>query len=182
MIRINLLPHREREKAENLRRQFVLLTSSFIALVFIIAAVHVYIILTIADLEKDMNVQEDRFVGLTKAIGDIEGYKRDKAILERKLAAINALEENRLAPVRMLDELSRMVIANDVRFEKLTEKGSELTIEGLARNNIAVARFMKSLAGASFVKTVDLSSAREKELSGFKLQHFILSCMLKKGS
>ena len=92
------------------------------------------------------------------------------------------LEENRLAPVRILDEVSRMVIANDIWFEKLMIKGSELTIEGVARNNIAVARFMKSLAGAGFVKTVDLSSTREKEISGFKLQEFVLSCMLKKGS
>ncbi len=182
MIRINLLSHRKQAKAENLKRQISLLAASFIALVFIIGAFHLYVILTIAGLEEDMKVQEDRFSGLTKSLGDIVGHRKEAAVLERKLAIINSLEENRLAPVRILDEVSRMVIANDIWFEKLMIKGSELTIEGVARNNIAVARFMKSLAGAGFVKTVDLSSTREKEISGFKLQEFVLSCMLKKGS
>jgi type IV pilus assembly protein PilN len=182
MIRINLLSHRELAKEENLTHQITLLAASFIVLVFIIVAFHVTIILTIANLEKDIKVQEDRFAELTKAAGGLEGNRRETAILERKLAVINALEENRFVPVRMLDELSRMVIANEIWFEKLMVKGSELTIEGVARNNIAVASFMKSLSGAGFVKTVDLSSTREKEISGFKLQQFVLSCMLKKGS
>jgi type IV pilus assembly protein PilN len=103
-----------------------------------------------------------------------------KAILERKLAIINNLEENRLAPVMMLDELSLLVPVKDVWLDKISEKGSEITLEGVARSNIAVAHFMKNLSGANFVKTVDLLSTREKEISAMKLQQFVISCVKKK--
>jgi type IV pilus assembly protein PilN len=183
MIKINLLPYRERAKVEDLTRQIALIAISFIAFILIVGVVQLYVSLTIGGLEKDVKQQEDRLSELTKVIGDIERYKRDAAVLDRKLAVIESLEQNRLAPVRMLDELSGLVPVKDIWIEKLTEKGSGLTIEGVARNNIAVALFMKNLAGSSFIQSVDLLSTKEKEVSGIKLQQFVVSCVLnKKGS
>jgi type IV pilus assembly protein PilN len=102
------------------------------------------------------------------------------ATLQKKLAIINALEENRLAPVKMLDELSLVVPVKEVWLDKISEKGTEITMEGMARNNIAVAHFMKNLSVANFVKAVDLISTREKEIAGIKLQQFVISCVKKK--
>ncbi|MEI8173210.1 MAG: PilN domain-containing protein [Deltaproteobacteria bacterium] len=181
MIKINLLPYRETGKRDNITRQIALIAVSFIALVIVIGAIHLFVSFKIGGLENDVKDQEEKLAKLTKVIGDIEGYKRNKAILEKKLAIINSLEENRLAPVRMLDELSGLVPVKDIWLEKLTEKGMDITIEGVARNNIAVALFMRNLAGARFIKSVDLLSTKEKEVSGIKLQQFVVSCV-KKGS
>lgn len=180
MIKINLLPYRERAKVENLTRQIALIVISFIALILVVGAVQLYVSLTIGGLEKDVKQQEGRLVELTKIIGDIERYKKDKAVLDRKLAVIDSLEQNRLAPVRMLDELSTLVPVKEIWLEKLTQKESGLTIEGVARSNIAVALFMKNLVASSFVASVDLTSTKEKEMSGVKLQQFVVSCVLKK--
>jgi Tfp pilus assembly protein PilN len=169
MIKINLLPYRERAKVEDLTRQIALIAISFIALILLVGGVQLYMSLTIGGLEKDVKQQEDRLVELTKVIGDIERYKRDAALLDRKLAVIESLEQ-----------LSGLVPVKDIWLEKLTEKESGLTIEGVARNNIAVALFMKNLVGSSFIKSVDLTSTREKEISGIKLQQFVVSCVLKK--
>jgi len=181
MIKINLLPYREREKKEGATRQIAWIVVSFIALILVVGGLHFYLMWAIDGLKQDVNQQEIRLSQLTKIIGDIEGYKRDKAILEKKLAIINTLETNRLAPVRMLDELNGLVPVKDIWLEKLTERGAELTIEGMARSNIAVALFMKNLVGSSFIKSVDLQSTKEKEVSGIKLQQFVVSCV-KRGS
>jgi len=181
MIKINLLPYREKGKRDDTTRQIALIAISFIALILFIGAIQLYIGLKIGDLENDVKEQEEKLAKLTKIIGDIERYKHDKAILEKKLAIINSLEENRLAPVRMLDELTGLVPVKDIWLEKLTEQGRDITIEGVARNNIAVALFMKNLAGASFIKSVDLLSTKEREISGIKLQQFVVSCV-KRGS
>ncbi|MCX5835443.1 MAG: hypothetical protein NTX62_00410, partial [Deltaproteobacteria bacterium] len=119
MIKINLLPYRERAKVEDLTRQIALIAISFIALILIVGGVQLYVSLTIGGLEKDVKQQEDRLSELTKVIGDIERYKRDAAVLDRKLAVIESLEQNRLAPVRMLDELSGLVPVKDIWIEKL---------------------------------------------------------------
>lgn len=181
MIKINLLPYREAGKKENITRQIALIVLSFIVFFLIMGSVQLYISATISGLEKDVKDQEDRLAQLTKIIGDIEIYKRDKAVLDKKLAVINSLEANRLAPVRMLDALTGLVPVKDIWLEKLTEKGSELIIEGVARNNIVVALFMRNLVESNFIKFVDLQSTKEREISGVKLQQFVVSCV-KKGS
>ena len=180
MIRINLLPYREREKKEDLTRQIVIIVITLVVFLLVIGSFQLYLSISTSSLEKNIKLQEEELARLTKTIGDIEQYKLNKSTLERKLAIINNLEENRLAPVMMLDELSLLVPVKDVWLDKISEKGSEITIDGMARNNIAVAHFMKNLSGANSVKTVDLLATREKEISGMKLQQFIISCVKKK--
>jgi len=181
MIRINLLPYREKEKIEDITRQIMVIGITFVVFVLALGSFHLYLSLSISSLEEDITKQQNELDRLNKIIRDIDTFKRDKALLEKKIAIINTLEENRLAPVRMLDELTTMVPVKDVWLEKLSEKGTSITIEGMARNNIAVAHFMKNLAGSTFIKSVDLVSTKEKEVSGIKLQQFIISCVKKKG-
>ena len=180
MIRINLLPYREREKKEDLTRQIVIIAITLVVFLLAVGSFQLYLTLSVNSLEKNVKLQEEELASLTRTIGDIEKYKMNKTVLERKLTIINNLEENRLAPVIMLDELSTLVPVKDVWLDKISEKGSDLTIEGVARNNIEVAHFMRNLSGANFVRIVDLVSTREKEMSGMKLQQFVISCVKKR--
>lgn len=181
MIRINLLPYREKEKIEDITRQIMVIGITFVVFVLSLGSFHLYLSMSISSLEENITKQQNELDRLNKIILDIDTFKSDKALLEKKIAIINTLEENRLAPVRMLDELTSMVPVKDVWLERLSEKGTAITIEGMARNNIAVAHFMKNLAGSTFIKSVDLVSTKEKEISGIKLQQFIISCVKKKG-
>ena len=180
MIRINLLPYREKEKKENLKRQIIVITGSFIFfLLLLLVFFQRSISMSITNLEKEVKNSEDRLVVLTKIVGDIEVFKADKNDLEKKLKIIKTLEENRLAPVRMLDELTMLVPANDLWLEKFSEKGKDLRIEGVARDNTVVARFMKNLELSNYIKSIDLVSSRQTEISGVKLQQFVMTCALR---
>ena len=181
MIRINLLPYREKEKQVNLQRRFVFLAGSLVLFLLVLGAVYLYFSRSISGLEKSIQEEDAKLVVLNKKVGDIEGFKRDKQEVEQKLAVIKSLESNRLFPVRMLDELNILVPARDIWLERINQTGNDLRIEGVARNNDVVARFMKSLEKASFIQTVDLMGTKEKEVSGNKLQQFILTCITKKG-
>ena len=109
----------------------------------------------------------------------MEGFKKAKKELEQKLGVIKSLEGNRLFPVRMLDELNTLVPSKDVWLEKIVHTGKELRIEGMARDNGAVAVFMKSMENATFAQSIELVTSREKEIAGVKLQQFILTCVMK---
>jgi type IV pilus assembly protein PilN len=182
MIKINLLPYREQEKKENLQRQIMILSGTLALFLLIILAVHLYFTMSIGNMETKIREAEAKLVVLDKKVGDIEGYKRDKKELEQKLGVINSLEKNRLFPVRMLDELNQLVPSREAWLEKLTQTGQQLHIEGMARDNGTVARFMKNMEKASFVQSVELVVSREKEVVGVKLQQFILTCVIKKGT
>lgn len=181
MIRINLLPYRETAKKENLKRQITIIAGSFV--IFFLALVYIQIALSssIGTLEKKITEKEDRLVVLKKTLGDIEAFKRDLMELEQKLAVIRGLEANRLFPVRMLDELAMLTPVKDMWLERITGTGLDLRIEGIARSNISVARFMKSLELSSIVSSANLLSTKRVDVSGLKLQQFTLSCVLKKG-
>jgi type IV pilus assembly protein PilN len=181
MIKINLLPYREKEKKENLQRQIMILSGTLVLFLLIILAVHLYFSMSISGMETKVREADAKLVVLNKKVGDIEGFKRDKKELEQKLEVINSLERNRLFPVRMLDELNLLVPSREAWLEKITQTGQELRIEGMARDNGTVARFMKSMEKAGFVQSVELVVSREKELAGENLQQFILTCVMKKG-
>jgi type IV pilus assembly protein PilN len=181
MIRINLLPYREKAKKENLQYQLIALSGALVLFLLIILSVHVYFNMNISSMEMKIKEVEAKLVILNKKVGDIEGFKRDKRELEQKLGVINALETNRLFPVRMLDELNLLVPSKEAWLEKITQTGQDLRIEGMAKDNGTVARFMKNIEKAGFVQSVDLVVSREKEVAGVKLQQFILTCVMKKG-
>jgi type IV pilus assembly protein PilN len=181
MIRINLLPYREAEKKENLKRQITIIAGSFIIFFLLLVYIQISLKSSIGALDTKIKENEDKIVTLTKKLGDIEKFKRDISELQQKLAVIKGLEENRLFPVRMLDEMAMLTPVKDMWLEKLTETGTELRIEGIARNNIVVANFMKNLEFSSIVSSVSLISTRQKDVFGFQLLQFTVSCMLKKG-
>ena len=142
---------------------------------------HLYLGMTISGLEKKILEADARLVVLNKKVGDIEDFKKDKKELEQKLAVINTLEVNRFFPVRMLDELNMVVPSRDIWLDRVIETGKDLRIEGVARDNGILARFMMNLGRAGFVQSVDLVISQEKDVAGVKLQQFALTYVMKKG-
>jgi type IV pilus assembly protein PilN len=181
MIRINLLPYREKAKKENIKKQITIIAGSFILFFLILVYLQISLSFSISTLETKIKENDEKLVVLAKKLGDIEGLKRTIQELKQKLAVIKGLETDRFFPVRMLDELAQLVPQKDMWLEKIAEAGPDLRIEGVARDNIVVARFMKSLEFSSIVSSVRLVSTKEKEVAGFKLQQFTLSCTLKRG-
>lgn len=181
MIRINLLPYREKEKKEDIQRQIIIISGSLLLFLVILISGHLYLGMTISGLEKKILEADARLVVLDKKVGDIEGFKKDKKELEQKLAVINTLEVNRFFPVRMLDELNMVVPSKDLWLDRIAETGKNLRIEGVVRENDILARFMKDLERAGFIQSVDLVVSKEKEIAGVKLQQFTLTCVMKKG-
>lgn len=181
MIRINLLPYHEAAKKENLIRQITILAGSFVVFLLLMILIKVSLSSSVGRLEEKIKAKEEHLVVLTKKLGDIEGLKRATKELEQKLAVINRLEEDRLFPVHLLEEMARLVPNADVWLEKITTTGAELRIDGVARNNIAVALYMKKLELSKMVSAVTLVSTKQREVSGYQLQQFTFACVLKKG-
>lgn len=181
MIRINLLPYREKEKKEDIQRQIVIISGSLLLFLVILISGHLYLGMTISGLEKKIREADAKLVVLDKKVGDIEGFKKDKKELEQKLGVINTLEVNRFFPVRMLDELNMLVPSNDLWLDRVTQTGTALRIEGVARDNVTMASFMINLERAGFIQSVDLVVSKEKDVAGVKLQQFVLTCVMKKG-
>jgi len=181
MIKINLLPYHEKEKKENFARQVSIIAGAFVLFLLLLVFIQLSISSSVSKLETQVKEAEATIVGLNKKLGDLDKFKKDKKELELKLGVIKTLEENRLEPVRTLDELSLLVPSKQISLVRIVQKENNLTIEGIGRDNIVVADFMKTIENFGPIKSVDLVSSKKVEISGITLQQFNFSCVLKKG-
>jgi type IV pilus assembly protein PilN len=181
MIKINLLPYREKKKKENLVQQIYIIAGSFVVFILLLVWLQVWTNSSISDLKSQIKESENLLVDLDKKIGNLEKFKANKKELEQKLGVIATLEENRLAPVKTLDNLAQLVPSNDIWLIKITQKDNNIKIDGVGRDNIVVADFMKDIEKFDPIKSVDLISSKNTEISGITLQQFNFACILKKG-
>ncbi|HNY51260.1 MAG TPA: PilN domain-containing protein [Smithella sp.] len=181
MIKINLLPYREKAKKDTFARQIFIVVGSLIILLLVLGWVTIWMKTSISDLENKVKESEVTLADLDKKIGNLEIYKKDKKDLEDKLGVISTLEENRLAPVKTLDNLALLVPSKDIWLTKITQKGDNISIEGIGRDNLVVADFMKTLEKFDPIKSVDLIASKKTEYAGITVQQFNFSCFLKKG-
>ncbi len=181
MIKINLLPYREKEKKENIVRQISIIGGSFVLFILLLVFAQVKLSSSVSRLESQIKEAEVKLVDLNKKIGDLDKFKKDKKDLEQKLGVIKTLEENRIAPVKTLDDLAALVPSKNIWLVKIVQKNDKLTIEGVGRDNIIVADFMKTIEKFEPIKSVDLVSSKNVEIGGIALQQFNFSCIMKKG-
>ncbi|MGB5217903.1 MAG: PilN domain-containing protein [Smithella sp.] len=181
MIKINLLPYREKAKKDTFSRQIFMLAGSLIILLLVLGWVTIWMKSSISSLENQVKESEVTLADLDKKIGNLENFKKEKKDLEDKLGVISTLEENRLAPVKTLDNLALLVPPKDIWFTKITQKGNGISLEGIGRDNLVVADFMKTLEKFDPIKSVDLISSKKTEVAGITVQQFNFACVLKKG-
>ncbi len=181
MIRINLLPYHEKAKKESQAKQIIIISGSLLIFLLLIGMVHLWITTSVSSLEKDIKTKEDKIKDLDKRIGEVKSIEAEKKVLERKLGVIQNLEKNRDYPVRLFADVAGKVPTKDVWLEKLTQTGQSLQIEGKARDNFAVVRFIRNMESSMYIQSVELISSKQMEISGIKLQQFVLSCVLKSG-
>lgn len=181
MIKINLLPYVEKKKVADVKRQVIIILSSFVVFLLIIASLHIHVARSISKLEKEIEVAENQLRVLTRLTGNLEKFKNDKIILKKKLAIIENLEKSRLDPVLFLDDLAMMVPEKSVWLTALSESGTNLKMDGVAKDNSTIADFMRNLERSQFIKSVDLISSKQIVISGIRLKEFTLLCTMKKG-
>ncbi len=181
MIKVNLLPYRERKKKDLWKRQIFVASATFGAFLLIIATLHGYIYFNVNGLERDVKAAEGRLKELNKLAAEFNSVKADKDLLAKKIEVINNLEKSRTDVVLLLNEVARTIPPGQVWLVLLAETGSNLRIDGIARDNLAVAVFMNNLERSALIKSVDLSASKQDKIANTKVQKFVLDCSLKKG-
>jgi Tfp pilus assembly protein PilN len=88
MIRINLLPYREMRRKAEIRRQITVVVSSVLIFFFIIGSLQLYMSLSIRNLEREVKAAEEKLKVLVALTGDIDKFRQDKELMEKKIAII----------------------------------------------------------------------------------------------
>ena len=178
MIKINLFPFRAARKRENIRRQI----GYYVASVLILLAVMVIYfqklngdLNALASEQKHLKAELATYQETIKRINELD--KRTQEI-RAKLAVIKELEMKKTGPVHLIDEIAMAVPKDKLWLNSLNESKGSLTLTGTAMDNETVALFMTNLEKSDYVSSVDLQSAKLRNLPKFNLNvsDFVLNC------
>ena len=142
MIKLNLLPFRAARKKENVRRQVSVIILSLIFAIIVMSYLFVTLNSKISDLNvkiKETNAEVKKYNQINKKIA---GIKKKLNILRKKKKVIDSLELNRKEPVRLLDAMTKLIVARRMYFNSFSSKGNTVKVSGIAIDNQTVADFM----------------------------------------
>jgi type IV pilus assembly protein PilN len=177
MIKINLLPVREQLQEENIKKQFLWGLFFIVAVSFLLLFVWCQKDDQVQDLKEDKVRKERQLADLRKEVGDLRKLKKDKEDLQKRKESIADLSKNRLAMVKVLDQISALK-PDALFFTKLEQQNSgapwedfTLILTGVATDNEVIAQYMRKLQRIAFLQEVDLDYTKAKtmkEMGGFQ--------------
>jgi len=155
MIRLNLLPLKETERAIGRRQQLSLIALG--AAVGLLIMVVPFIIqgrrLAALDSEiEQLNKDIQQFNAQVREVHELDRLKKE---VQAKLRIIEDLNRKRIGPSRVLDDLSA-ASPDNLWLIDFSEANSQATLIGMALDNETIARFMRQLQDSPYFFGVDL--------------------------
>ena len=113
--------------------------------------------------ESKLRAEKDR---LDKVRQQVIAFENERAVMQRQIDVIKALDRNRTGGQELLDSLAGTVVRTDgLWLTSLGRKGNTLTLEGTAGSIRAVANFITQLKRSGYFDRVEIKEARQDERS-----------------
>lgn len=162
MIRINLLPTKEAQRALGLRQQMSVALLSITVALLVMVIPYVLQGRRLARLDHDIDQLRTEIVKFNEQAREVRDLDKKRIELQAKLKVIDDLKQKRVGPVRTLEDLSGatpeklwLVDFNDV--------SGQATITGMALDNQTIATFMRHLQSSKYFYDVDLVETSQSE-------------------
>ena len=176
MIRINLLPFRAARKKENIRRQVSIFFLSLVLVVIVAAWVNYLLSDKIKSIDgqiKETTTQVKKYNKINREIADI---KKKLGILNKKIEVIKSLDLTRKAPVELLNDLTQLVVEQQMWLTSLRDRAGTITVTGIALDNPTIAEFMTRIQSSGKYEDVKLLSInQDNSVKEMKLKKFDIS-------
>jgi type IV pilus assembly protein PilN len=155
MIRINLLPLKDSERALGRRQQMSLVALG--AVTMLLMMVIPFLVqgrkLSVLDAQIGTVTKEiQQFNAQVREVRDLDRLKKE---VKTKLTIIQDLNRKRVGPSHVLDDLS-VATPENLWLIDFTEAAGNATFTGLALDNETIARFMRLLQESLYFHGVDL--------------------------
>ena len=172
MIRINLLPFRAARTKENVRRQ--------ISIVFLII---VMMLVSMAGISINLSMQESQakekvtackldLDTYTKKAKEVDAINKENEMLQKKIDIINDLERVRKEPIVLLSALTDMIVEERMWLTNFEIKDKDVSIKGMALDEITVADFAKRLQSSPLYSEIVLKNLKQTIINNIKMKTF----------
>jgi type IV pilus assembly protein PilN len=173
MAKINLLPWREELRTQRKQEFMVMLGIAAVVAAGIWGLVHVYHTQLIQYHQARNQYLTGEIAKLDKKIEEIKKLQQEKERLLARMRAIEQLQGNRPLIVRLFDELV-VSLPEGVSLLSVEQKGTGITINGVAQSNARVSTFMRNLEASEWLKNPQLDIIQARDEEGQRVSNFTL--------
>ncbi|WP_018149869.1 PilN domain-containing protein [Leeia oryzae] len=177
MIRLNLLPHRELRKAQQVRQFYVAITFVLLgALIFAFGGFQ-YLDELIANQNRRNDYLQSNIDMLKKQIKDIDGLKQERASLLARKQVVEKLQISRSEVVQLLDQLTRLT-PEGIYLTSVKQSDNRIDLSGMTQSNARVSTFIRNIENSTFLVSPRLIEI--KKSGDAKLNEFSMSAEIKR--
>lgn len=162
MAKINLLPWREEKRAEQTRQFVTMLGLSAFMTAAILLLVHVNIAGQISHQEFRNGILDKEIIRLDLALKEIRDLENTKQELLSRMEVIQSLQRRRPQVVHLFDEFVR-TLPEGIHLTKITQRGKDLIINGIAESNGRVSAYMRNIDASDWMATPKLTVIESKK-------------------
>jgi len=161
MIRINLLPVKEAQRVAGRQQLSTALLSASVVLLLMVVP---YTIQSrrLSELESGIARTDAEIAKLNQQALEVKDLDKKRAELQAKLKVIQDLNQKRVGPVRVLEDLSSAT-PEKLWLVDFIDQSGQATITGMALDNQTIAVFMRQLQSSKYFCDVDLVEAAQSE-------------------
>jgi type IV pilus assembly protein PilN len=165
MIRINLLPLKEAQRAIGRRRRMSLALLSVAVAVLVMLVPYLMQGRTLDALDREVSQLNSDIAKLNTQAVEVRDLEKKAAALQAKLKVIDDLKQKRVGPVHILDDLGGAT-PEKLWLVDASEVGGQATITGMALDNQTIAEFMRRLQSSKYFYEVDLVETSQSDPAG----------------
>ena len=173
MIRINLLPAEEAERAAERRQSLAVGSLALGAVIVLLVVAHLWQGARFGAARRRLGRLQQEISSLSAAYGDVTRMEQQKRELREKLRVIAQLEARKVGPVRILADLSGAA-PEKLWLTEFADQGGTLRLTGLGADEQTVADFLRRLGTLPLFRTVDLDETSQVDQDGVKLKKFVI--------
>lgn len=151
MAKINLLPWREERRREQRAEYLIILGATAAAALAVWGLIHFHYSERIEYQRERNNYLTEEIRKLDKQIKEIEELEKERARLIARMKAIEALQTSRPLIVHLFDELVT-TLPEGLYLREITQKGTSVTVKGVAESNARVSNFMRNIEASDWLK------------------------------
>lgn len=173
MIRINLLPTAEAQKAAGQRQEMAFGVLIVGAAVVLLVLAHSFQQARIFSANRELAQVNRDIAAIQGPFAEATRMEQQKAELKEKLAVIAELERKTTGPVHVLSDLSAAT-PERLWLTEFAENGNGVKISGFGVDEQTVADFLRKLSASPYFRNIDLEETSEDEKTPGRQKKFVL--------
>ncbi|HTZ17934.1 MAG TPA: PilN domain-containing protein [Dissulfurispiraceae bacterium] len=189
MIRINLLSERKLKKQKKVQQLVVgeeKRGPAFLKIIAIVTGITIVIMASVifflksnvSDLKAESANNQAKIADLKKKIDEVKKYETLNKAIQQKSALIETLKKNQSVPVRLLDDISKL-LPDGVWLSAVSFNNPQVTLEGVGFTNMDIVSFVENLKKSDSFLDVYLEETKQATVEKTDVYNFKLNFKVK---